>query len=163
MEARAVKFERSESSVHGVVVRYGETASIGDFRERFEPGAFGDTLASPALRVNLQHRRERPLAIPRFDDTPTALHAAFTLPDTSDGRDARALMETGVLTGLSMEFVPVEERFEGGVRVISRAQMLGLALVDYPAYSQSLVEFGKRWLEARSAGALPGNIRIPFL
>ena len=163
MEQRAVRFESSGSDIHGVVVRYGDTARIGNLQERFEAGAFGDTLQSPAIRVNLQHRRERPLAIPRFSDTPTALHAAFKLPDTSDGRDAQSLLETGVLTGLSMEFVPVEERFEAGVRVIRRAQMLGLALVDYPAYAQSVAEFAKRWLEARAADTLPGNIRIPFL
>ena len=165
IEHRAVEIEPRgyADKVEGVVIRYGDVAHVGNLQERFTPGAFGKSIESSAIRVNWQHSRDRPIAVPSFIDSPTELRAEFALPDTSDGRDARELLRQGVLTGLSVEFTPVEERFEDGVRVIERANIHGLGLVDYPAYRESLATLANRWLENRTFTTLPGNIRIPFL
>ena len=165
IEHRAIEIEPRgyADKVEGVVIRYGDVAHVGNLHERFLPGAFGSSLESDAIRVNFQHSRDRPLAVPAFIDSQTELRAVFDLPETSDGRDAKELMRQKVLTGLSVEFTPEQERFEGGVRVIERATLHGLALVDYPAYRESVATLANRWLENRTFSALPGNIRIPFL
>ena len=51
---------------------------------------------------------------------------------------ALTLLRRGVLRGLSVEFRALAERTEGGVRVIERAALEALGLVDEPAYSGRL-------------------------
>ena len=139
----------------GTALRYGDRADFGLFQERFEPGAFvslGDVIA------NLQHRRDRPLGRTGdgggliLTDTPEELRASLTLPDTTDGRDAGELLRRRVLQGWSVEFVVREEEAKGTVRIIKRAELHGLALVDRPAYGESLAKVRDRFL----SGAGPG-------
>ena len=145
--------------VEGVAVRYGDTASLPGFRERFERGAFGDVAALDVI-ANLQHDRTRPLARTgggglTLADGPGALRAAIELPDTRDGADAAALLRRGVLRGLSLEFRVEGERFEAGVRIVERAALRGLALVDRPAYGDSLAA-----IATRAAASLPRRRRL---
>ncbi len=110
-------------------------------RERFAPGAFGDI---GDVILNVQHDRSRPLARTgaglEFQDDKTALRLSAALPKTREARDAVALVKAGVLRGLSVEFRAVRERLDGAVRVIERAVLLGVALVDKPAYDASTVQ-----------------------
>ena len=144
----------------GVAVRYGDEAPLPGFRERFQSGAFGDVAALDVL-ANVQHDRSRLLARTgggglTFTDEVTALRATLDLPDTRDGRDAAALLRRGVLRGFSLEFRVEGERFEGGVRVVERAALRGLALVDRPAYGESVAAIAKR---AAAAGQTSSNLR----
>ena len=59
--------------------------------------------------------------------------------DTSDGRDTVALVRAGVLRGLSVEFRPDDERLEDGVRIVTRARLSGIAVVDDGAYDTATV------------------------
>lgn len=126
----------------GVVVRYGDVADLGAFRERIEPGAFPDL---SDVMLNLQHDRTRPLA--RTDgggmaltDGPEALTMTAELPATRDAEDALALVQSGVLRGLSIGFVPETMRDEGDdLYVIERGRLDHVALVDRPAYEASSV------------------------
>ena len=47
------------------------------------------------------------------------------------------MIRDGTLTGLSVEFRSVAERFTGDLRQIIRATLGGLGMVDRPAYSGS--------------------------
>ena len=134
--------------VEGVAIRYGDEATLPGFRERFQAGAFGDVAALDVV-ANLQHRRDRPLARTgggglTFTDEATALRAGLDLPATRDGEDAAALLRRGVLRGFSLEFRVEGERFEAGVRIVERASLRGLALVDTPAYGESLATIAER-------------------
>ena len=136
--------------VRGVVVRYGDTAQLPGFRERFMPGAFGGELAGADVILNVLHDRGRPLARTlggglTLNDSTTKLEARAELPRTSEAADVAELLRLGVLAGLSAEFVAVSERFVAGVRLIEAAQLRGLALVDRPAYSSSHAAIAERY------------------
>lgn len=144
-----LRFNTNGRSVSGIVIVYGDTATIGGrFRERFETGAFGDVAGADVI-LNLQHQRAVPLSRTGKDGTmdltqiDNRIEMRAMLPDTTAGRDAAELVKTGVLRGLSVEFIPISERNMAGVRVIERARLTAIGLVDKPAYSNSTVN--KRW------------------
>ena len=55
-----------------------------------------------------------------------------------------------MMRGLSTEFVAEDEEFEGSLRIIKRARLVGLAVVDQPAYPASLVSHRQRVLDAKT-------------
>ena len=138
-ERRFVLFRADGDALTGVVVRYGDTAAFGEWRERFEPGA----LSYDDVIVNLQHDRAKPVARLgaglMLSDSPERMEARIEPPDTSYGREARELVTAGILRGLSMEFLAREERMEGKTRIVSRADLVGIGIVDRPAYAESAI------------------------
>ena len=50
------------------------------------------------------------------------------------------LVRRGALRGFSIEFNALEERQIGSIRVVSKAELVGLALVDEPAFPGSAAE-----------------------
>ena len=138
----------------GVAIRYGDRAEIGPgVFEKFEPGAFGPDVAQSQIVVNRQHDRAAPLGraggLLSLVDTLIELRAELTLPTTRDGEDVAELVRQGVLRGFSIEFAAERDRIEGGnTRVVERAKLRGLSVVDDPAYEDSVVA-----LRARFAGA----------
>ena len=117
----------------GEAVRYGQRAT--DRPERFEAGAFAPL---GPLALNLQHDPSIVLATTgdrlAVTDTEQALEVRAELQPGA----ALTLLRRGVLRGLSVEFRALAERTEGGVRVIERATLEALGLVDEPAYSGRL-------------------------
>ena len=152
-ERRYIEFRADGDAITGVVVRYGDTATFGPWRERFEPRSlsYGDVIA------NLQHDRAKPVARIgaglSLADSDQALEARIEPPDTSYGREARELIGAGILRGLSMEFLATEERMEGKTRIVSRAQLIGIGIVDRPAYPDS--EIAARFAQLAPARARP--------
>ena len=142
-----VEFRVQGRTLSGVALRYGDIAP--DFRERFEPGAFGPV---DRVAINLQHDRALVVAPDAIlADSPRELRVRADLPE---GSGALALVRRGALNGFSVEFTSLAERQEGGLRVIERAKLSGLALVDRGAYPQSTAE-----VRARSGRTL--RQRIP--
>lgn len=138
-ERRYAEFRADGDTIAGPLMVYGDEARFGDFSEVFEPGSlrYNDVIA------NLQHDRSRPVARSgaglAITDGPEALRTTITLPDTSYAREARELVQARILRGFSIEFRAREERFEGKRRIITRADLLGFALVDRPAYAGSVI------------------------
>lgn len=141
------RFERlrreSDDVVTGVAVRYGDIAlNENGMPERFAAGSVH--LQDPVL--NLQHNREIMLARQgaglSFEDGPRELRVRAKIPPTEYGRRALELIEHKIVRGFSVEYHPFEggERLVDGVYVIERAAVTGLALVDKPAYRQSVIE-----------------------
>ena len=135
-------------TVSGTALKYGDIAVIWGEKERFEPGAFGD-LSKADVVLNLQHTRFMPIArtggggmTVSDDGGEVAIRA--DLPDTQPANDTLTLMRARVLRGLSIEFRPKDWRYEGkeGDRtlVIEKAELRGVAVVDRPAYGQSLLD-----------------------
>ena len=127
--------KKGPGTLQGTLLTYGERAS--DRPERFEAGS----LQWPAEGVVLRemHDRGRPLTrfIPTLDGNRVLLRAV--LPDTQRARDAATLVLEGIYRGLSVEFWPDSEAYEGDMRIIKRARLVGAGLVDDPSYSNSTV------------------------
>jgi len=141
-EFRAV--QRGVGQISGVLLAYGDTATIGrNMRERWERDSV--ELYERGVLANRQHSRDKPLARwPNgglmFEFGQRALRATIDLPDTSDGRDVAELCRRGILNGLSVEFRSVDCEDAGNVRVIRRATVLGVAIVDCPAFPRSQID-----------------------
>ena len=150
--AAPVEVRAAGRTLTGPAVRYGEIAA-GHAAERFEPGAFVSR-AEP-VGLNVQHDPLLPVADTgdgslRLTDGPEALTVAAELRGDSVSGPL-ALVRRQALGGLSVGFVSLEERSEGGVRVISRAHLDHIGLVDRPSYRGSRVELRQlegAWLRA---------------
>ena len=143
MEYRYFEIRAEGRRLSGVALVYGDTARTPFGEEVFEAGAFGD-VANLDVLLNVQHQRSRPLARTGggglvLTDTPEALTVTADLPNTREADDALALVEAGILRGLSIEFGARRERQEGRRRIVQTALLGGLALVDRPAYPASTV------------------------
>ena len=121
----------------GTAMRYGDVANLGEFRERFVSGAFAP-IGEVALK--LQHDPARELARTGnglvVADGPRTLELRAELTGSAE----LELVRRGALNGFSVEFHALDQHVEGDVRVIKRAQLTGIALVDRGAYSQSKAE-----------------------
>ena len=142
-ERRFIEIRAPEADsriLEGTVLTWGEIAQ-GDYGpERFEPGSleYGDCI------LNVQHDRGRPIARTpdtlQLIDTTKSLTLRADLPDTRECTDTLTMVRNHILRGLSVEFRAIQERLEAGVRVISRATLTGVGLVDSPAFEGSRVE-----------------------
>ena len=143
LEKRSVEIGSvSGRTLVGVALSYGSVAQIGPgMAEKFLPGAFRPI---SDVILNSAHDRRTPLARTgaglTIEDTQTQLRISAELPKTQAADDVLTLVRGGVLRGLSIEFTAVEERLDAGVRVIERAHLSAIAVVDSPAYSSSTVE-----------------------
>ena len=137
----ALRADSEGRRLSGVGVRYGDVARLPWGRERIEAGAFaplGDVI------LNASHARAAPLARVgaglTLDDTAERLAFSAELPATRAADDVLELVRAGVMRGASVEMRVTAERFESGVRVIERATLAAIGVVDTPAYSASEVE-----------------------
>ena len=139
IERRAgYEFRVAGRTLSGVAMRYGDTSP--DFRERFVPGAFGQVPA--VLPINLQHDSAIVVAQrAALVDSPRELRVRAELPE---GSAALSLVRRGALQGFSIEFRATSERRVAGIRVVERASLTGLALVDSGAYPQATAEVRAR-------------------
>ena len=144
LERRYVELRADDTGrvLRGVAVVYGDVASLPFGRERIEPGAFapiGDVI------LNASHDRSTPLARTAgagldLADSAERLAFAATLPETRAADDVLALVRGGVMRGASIEMRVTGQRFDGGVRVIERATLAAIGVVDTPAYPGSEIE-----------------------
>ena len=126
-------------TLRGVVVRYNEIAS--DRPEKFAPFAYQPLPES--VPVNVQHREQMVFARGAdvdLVDGPDALRMAARIPAGDTGNAVLGMVESRMLTGLSSEFVAVLDLKVAGVRVVMRALLAGIGVVDQPSYTGSTVE-----------------------
>ena len=141
-------------TLSGTVLRYGDISPT--HKERFLPGAFGPTPNAP---LNIQHDRNL-VVLDRgsyiLNDTPRSLELRADLPPESA---ALKLVRRGALNGYSVEFHARAESREGGVRVVEKAELVGIGLVDVPSYPASTAEVRARSGRTMTA-SIPSNRRM---
>ena len=146
--AMPVEFRMAGGTLTGTAIRYREEAQ--DRPEMFLPGAFVTGLDAAAL--NLQHDSqhiiaEQPDALTLDDGAHSLRLSAMLRPRSAEA----TLVRRGALTGLSVGFVALGQRQENGVRVIDRAHLDHIALVDSGSYRSKVEirqQMEKAWLRA---------------
>lgn len=131
-------------TVVGYAATFGETADIGGyFREIIARGAFTNTLRVADVRAYFDHDRGRVLGRTtsgtlRLAEDDKGLHVEIDLPDTSDGRDVRTLIERGDVSGMSFGFRVVRQEWDETVdpptRTILEVELREVSIVSEPAY-----------------------------
>lgn len=146
MERRCFELRESSNSrlITGITMMYKRQTKLAFGHEMFMPGVFGDVRELDII-LNLQHQRVAPLARTgggglELDDNHMRLMVRAELPETRDADDTLELIRTKVLRGLSIEFDAIEERFENRVRIIDKAILYGVGVVDRPAYADATVQ-----------------------
>ncbi|MDE0033307.1 MAG: HK97 family phage prohead protease [Deltaproteobacteria bacterium] len=153
--------------LRGVVLKYGDVSTFGDWSETFAPGSL--RAAADGVLLNRQHNRDAALARSpdtlELEDGPEAMRMVAKLPDTTLARDVLALVRARVLRSLSVEFHSTREKWTGKRREILEAVLTGIGVVDRGAYPGSTVEarstaedLEARWKAAHTsrAGWRPG-------
>ena len=154
IEKRFCEIRAEGRALSGTAIRYGDIAEFPWGRERIQAGAFsplGDVI------LNRQHDRKSPLARTNgggldITDTPEALRISAALPDTPSANETLQLIRSKILRGLSIEFHATQERQDGDLRIIERAILVAVAVVDSGQYPKSLVAARER--EERQARRL---------
>lgn len=134
-----------KTTVVGYAAVFGEVADIGDhFREVLARGAFTQTLKTADVRAYFDHDRGRVLGRStagtlRLNEDNKGLAVEIDLPDTSDGRDVRALIERGDISGMSFGFIVTRQEWdetgEVPLRTIHGVELIEVSIVSEPAYS----------------------------
>ena len=144
-ETRFSELRSEDRQLIATIVSYGDVAVVGGQPEMFAVGAFGPDVATRDVILNSMHQRTVPLARVgaglELRDASDALRMTATLPDTPTANEVLTLVRTGVLRGVSLEFQSKRERLdESGTRIIESAEIVGVGVVDRPAYPASVVE-----------------------
>ncbi|MCY4019262.1 MAG: HK97 family phage prohead protease [Chloroflexi bacterium] len=158
-EFRFVECRATRDDVRGRVLRFGDKATIGTFTETWDPDAprYSDVI------VNLMHDRRMPIARSgaglEMNRSDQALDAVITLPQTRYAEDARALIDAGLIRGLSVEFRTLKDDWDGHHRLIQSAEITGIGLVDRPAYPDSVLAARFAELRQRAVDTSPSPWR----
>ena len=129
--AAPLELRVSGRTLTGAAMTYGQRAK--DRPEMFEPGSLQPIYP---VTLNLQHDPAREIASTadgslRLADSAEALYISA---DLREGSAELELVRRGALRGLSVEFAPLRERREAGLRVVSRAALPAIGLVDSGSY-----------------------------
>jgi HK97 family phage prohead protease len=136
-------------TVGGYAAVFGDTADIGGyFREVIAPGAFATSVKDGDVRAYFDHDRGRVLGRTtaktlRLSEDGKGLAVEIDLPDTTDGRDVRALIERGDISGMSIGMIVLkqewDETVEPATRTILEADLIEVSIVSEPAYDGTSV------------------------
>lgn len=136
-------------TVAGYAAVFGEVTDIGGyFDEVVAFGAFTETLKSADVLAYFDHDRGRILGRSsagtlRLNEDAKGLSVEIDLPDTTDGRDVRALIERGDIRGMSFGFRVTKEQWdETGdkpKRTILAVDLREVSIVSEPAYDGTTI------------------------
>lgn len=154
-----VEVRASGRILAGTVMPYGQVSP--SHRERFEPGAFA--LDGRTRWLDIEHDREKVIAWTgggglELRDSRQALEMRAELPAIPAADRALREVKAGIRRGLSVEFRALKTRQESGVRVIERADLVGVGMVRTASYPASRVEvrgLSGRTLESEIPEAVP--------
>ena len=145
----AAEIRASGNRLGGIAIKYGARGRGPYGSETILSGSFGELESRQDIFLNFMHDRSRPLARTGggglvLIDSENILRFTASLPNTQLARDSLALVKSGVISGASIEFIALKEHYDRETRIISRADLLGIALVDVPAYKDSSVAAERR-------------------
>jgi HK97 family phage prohead protease len=156
LETRTIEFSdletRNDNDGHhivGLVAPFQSRYDTGRYIETLSSGVFDKSIKERGNRIPLleQHDTQRhPIGMSvSWEKTATGLIADFKLAGTARGEEARTLAEEGIVTGLSVGFIPVRNRTGeiNGKRHIERLEAkldhVGLITTGRQAYQEAQV------------------------
>lgn len=149
----------------GLAAPYGAETRIADFRETIAPGAFARSLSEGRdILALVDHDPGKVLGRTRtgtleLRESAEGLEYRVTLPDTTTGRDLRALAERGDLGGVSFGFVATRDSWEGELRTLHEVELHEVSIVQaHAAYPTTTVS-----LRSRDAEGLRRDPRFRWL
>ena len=148
------KEEDGSKKLIGYAVRWDKLSDeIGyyyTFREKFERGAFKNSLAKEEQKAHYNHDTSIMLGRTKngtlkLEEDEKGLRFEVDLPDTTDGNDLHALVKRGDIDGVSFGFLPEVEEIdekdpENVIRTVKEARLFEISPTPYPAYSQTSVQ-----------------------
>ena len=150
----AVTLDRAgadQRTLGGCCVPYNRPSTVTDdgitsYREMFAPGAFGRSIpAAGAGRIALKYRHGEGVLdtvgrATQLDEHDDGLFGMFRVFGGVVGDQALTLVDEGLLTGLSVQGVPLKSRRNAeGVVVRERMHLTEISLCEEPAYADALV------------------------
>jgi uncharacterized protein len=134
----ALELREDGRTLAGTVMPYNQEARIGGFTETFRPGAFAD--ADPTQIPLLAVHDHESLPIGRaltLTDGPLGLQGELRISETRAGDDVLTLIRDGALSGLSVGFTPIEDRWNASRSKVERlrAKLVEISVTSWPAYS----------------------------
>jgi len=152
-----IKEVDSQGVFSGIANVYGIRDLAGDI---VMPGSFAESIATKS-RLPLLHEHEYAIGVVDVAETENGIECIGQLAlETSLGKDTYTLMRMGAITGLSIGFLPLEWKWEGDTRIISKGTLLEVSAVAVPANPEARVAEVKAADEARK---LEEEIKSPIL
>ena len=163
MQLRESDASDSVGVVAGTAIVYNSRSEklFGKFYERIRPGAFDGKIGDVALKMNFEHLGHATLGTTRagtlrIEQRADGIGFEVDLPDTTHGRDARALLQRGDLEACSFEFGQPRwewREIDGGETEgeLVEGVLSALTLTTNPAYSETSAAL--RSLEAAQLGS----------
>lgn len=139
LETRSIKIkslDEDSRTIRGLAAVWNSIADInGDYKERFERGAFVDIDGA-----KLYWNHKTPIGvITRGADTDEGYEIEATISRTLQGDEAYTLVKDGVIDNLSVGFVALENRNDNDVLVRTKAKLKEVSLVPFGAYAGAQV------------------------
>lgn len=146
--------EGDTTTLAGYAATFNEETDIGGyFREVIAPGAFTESLNTDDIRAYFDHDSGRILGRSsagtlRLSEDDKGLAVEIDLPDTSDGRDVRTLVDRGDVSGMSFGFRVVkqvwDEMTDPPTRTIQKVRLYEVSVVSEPAYEGTSIALRSR-------------------
>ena len=139
----------SGKKIHGVIPYNSESLDLGGFREVLLPGCFSESLNNGTEIMSLWgHDRNQPLASTSnntliIKDRPDGLYFTIDPAPTSYGKDLLELVKNGTVRNCSFGFNPIDDKWEGGLREILKADLFEISPCVFAAYPETTLDLRK--------------------
>jgi len=165
MERKSFSLEVKEVDSQGIFAGTANVYNIKDLAgDIVMPGTFAESIASKS-RLPLLYEHQDAIGIIDVSETDKGVECVGQIAlETSLGKDVYALMKMGAITGLSIGFLPLEWKWEGDTRIISKGTLLEVSAVAVPANQLARISEVKAADEAKKELAkLEEEIKTPIL
>ena len=140
-----------KESLPVTAVPFNTVAELPWGREKIIDAVFADRVLA-----NVQHDRGRALGVyPKGNlelrKDSNGVQFVLNPIETRDFADTLTLVRQGIMSGASIEFVPVKESFIDGIRVLDEVTIHGVALVDTAAYKDADIQARAAHLQSQRA------------
>lgn len=164
LQVKAVRedgFFSGYGSVFGVVDSYNEVVAVGAFAETIAER----TAKGRKLPVLWQHRSDMPIgaySAVKEDATGLYVEGQLLVKDVALAREAHALLQAGVVTGLSIGYWTRASTFDEktAIRTLTQVDLEEVSLVTFPANDDARVEAVKFKLAHGGLPTLPEFERV---